>query len=194
MDFSSSQRQSDEHLARLSLTGTWYFAFLIDRYEDKLRRYINRLGRFVPEDVEDILQDIFMKTYQNLNGFDASLPFSSWIYRIAHNEAVSFFRRSRARPHGHAVDIPEDIIQNIASEVNILKTLEEKDSRIMIERSINDLDKLSRDIIILNFFEYKSYDEISDILMIPPGTVASRLRRAKEKIQKDLYAKGYIHE
>lgn len=87
-----SQHYSDNELVGLSLREPRYFAVLVDRFEAPLARYIGRLGRFSTEDVEDILQNIFLKLYENLNGFDTDLKFSSWAYRIAHNEAISYYR------------------------------------------------------------------------------------------------------
>src|SRR5665213_4101272 len=89
---------TDEAAARLSLEDKEQFALLIGRYEAKLGRYFERLGVRVREDREDLLQNAFLKAYRNLNSFDPTLSFSSWMYRIAHNEAMSFFRAKHARP------------------------------------------------------------------------------------------------
>jgi RNA polymerase sigma-70 factor (ECF subfamily) len=188
------QLTTDEELAHLSLKHTWAFALLIDRYEAKLRRYVSRLGRFSIEDVEDLLQDIFMKVYKNLNGFDSSLKFSSWIYRIAHNEVVSFFRKNHIRPEGHSAQLTDELLQTLASEIDVLKNIEREDSRRLLASSINMLDSKYKDVIVLKFFEDKSYEEISNILMIPRGTVAIRLKRAKDQILNIMNKQGYIYE
>ncbi|MEK7585174.1 MAG: sigma-70 family RNA polymerase sigma factor [Patescibacteria group bacterium] len=190
----SESLHTDEELAHLALTHTWSFAILIDRYETKLRRYLDRLGRMPVEDVEDLLQQVFMKAYQNLNEFDPSLKFSSWIYRIAHNEAVSFFRRNDVRPEGHRVELSDQLLETMASELNVLKSAESEDARRLLAEKIGQLDNIYREVIILKFFEDKSYDEISNILMIPSGTVAIRLKRAKDKLETLMKSEGYIHE
>ena len=94
-----SQQPTDEEIVRRTLADKEAFALLIERYEAKLARYLERLGIAVPEDREDILQNTFVKAYRNLNSFDTELSFSSWVYRIAQNEAMSFFRARRARPN-----------------------------------------------------------------------------------------------
>ncbi len=188
------QLTTDEELAHLSLKHTWAFVFLVDRYEAKLRRYVSRLGRFSVEDVEDLLQEIFMKAYKNLNGFDISLKFSSWIYRIAHNEVVSFFRKNHIRPEGHSVELTDELLQTLASEIDVLKSIEKEDSRRILADSINTLDSKYKDVIVLKFFEDKSYEEISNILMIPTGTVAIRLNRAKDQILNIMNKQGYTYE
>ncbi|MGH7175522.1 MAG: sigma factor, partial [Minisyncoccia bacterium] len=79
---------SDEEVARRALAQKEEFALLIRRYEAKLARYLERLGVGSREDREDILQNAFIKAYRNLASFDPELQFSSWMYRIAHNEAM----------------------------------------------------------------------------------------------------------
>ena len=89
---------ADEQIVKEALLDQERFALLIERYEAKLLRYLERLGIAAREDREDVLQNSFIKAYRNLNSFDLSLSFSSWMYRITHNEAMSFFRAKRARP------------------------------------------------------------------------------------------------
>ena len=68
------------------------YSEIIRRYEQKLAHY---LRKFVssPDELEDILQETFIKIYRNLNDFDADRKFSSWVYRIAHNEAVNYLKK-----------------------------------------------------------------------------------------------------
>lgn len=194
MDIDTENNYSDEKLATLSLENKRYFVYLIDRYEQKIRRYIYRLGVRSQEDIDDVLQDVFIKVYQNLNAFDPSLKFSSWLYRIAHNETISSIRYKKARPHGNAIDISDDELHNISSEINIIKETERKHTTAHLKECINQLDEKYRDILILKFLEEKSYEEVSDILRIPQGTVAVRINRAKEKIKVMMKEKGYIYE
>ncbi|PIZ73055.1 hypothetical protein COY06_05820, partial [Candidatus Peregrinibacteria bacterium CG_4_10_14_0_2_um_filter_41_8] len=66
----------------------------MQRYEGRLLAYINRLINVSNGEAEDILQEVFIKTYQNLNGFDLNLKFSTWVYRITYNQVISFFRKN----------------------------------------------------------------------------------------------------
>ena len=91
--------KTDEELVKLALQKQEHFVYLINRYQHKLLRYIKRISNFSVEETEDILQEVFIKVYRNLEGFDQSLKFSSWIYRIAHNQTISHFRKSRAGPN-----------------------------------------------------------------------------------------------
>lgn len=185
--------RTDEELATLCLSDMGVFGEIVERYERRLRAYIYRIGKLGPEDTEDLLQDVFMKVYQNLNSFDAGLKFSSWIYRIAHNETMAFFRKRRARPHGHALDVNEQVIESIASETDVLKESMEAHDAVRLKEVLATLSREYYDVIILRFFEHKGYDEISDILAVPPGTVATRLARAKAQIRKKMNTNGYIY-
>lgn len=184
---------SDEELVEACLEDTVYFRVLVERYEGKLRTYIYRIGKLGPEDSEDILQEVFLKVYQNLNSFDSSLKLSSWLYRITHNETMAYFRRRRARPHGHSVDLDEDVIANLASETDVLKESMAAYDAKRLREAVEQLSQEYYEVIILQFFEHKTYDEISDILAIPPGTVATRLNRAKARIKHYMNTNGYVY-
>lgn len=177
----------DEEVVKEALKEKAFFEHIVIRYEDKLSRYIRRLGVHNDEDRADVLQNIFIKVYKNLYGYDAELPFSSWIYRIAHNEAVSWYRKSNARPEGHLVDATEDIFALLATTED---SQEEKfDIKINAQEVNEALQKISqkyRDALILRFFEHKEYEEISDILRIPPGTVGTLIHRGKKELRQIL--------
>ena len=128
---------SDEELVRKTLDDKRFFAVLVDRYEAKLRRYITRLGVRDPEDQLDVLQEIFLKTYRNLNGFDTSLQFSSWIYRIAHNEAVSWYRKKNVRPEGHLIAASEELISFLRAKEDTQEVVFDKhiNAQVVIQLS-----------------------------------------------------------
>jgi RNA polymerase sigma-70 factor (ECF subfamily) len=174
---------SDEKVIPLLLQDRNVFVVLVQRYEQKLDRYIRRLGIISKQDREDVLQNIFVKTYKNIQGFDTTLSFSAWIYRIAHNEAISFFRKKKVRPEGHLVDDSEQVLLTILNEHDFIKDLDKKINGKRIAKCVQKLDEIYQDIIILRYFEDREYKEISDILKIPEGTVATLLYRAKKKLK-----------
>ncbi|MBU4536457.1 sigma-70 family RNA polymerase sigma factor [Patescibacteria group bacterium] len=95
-------KKTDGELVSLVLENSDYFLYLVRRYEQKLTRYIARISNLDKDDIEDVLQDIFIKVYKNLNGFDTSLKFSSWIYRITHNEVISNYRKFKNKAQNHS--------------------------------------------------------------------------------------------
>ncbi len=179
-----SQSLTDEEIVRRTLADKDAFAEIIARYEAKLGRYLERLGVALPEDREDILQNAFIKAYRNLNSFDPSLPFSSWMYRIAHNEAMSFFRARRARPQVVLNEEGEALITELKDEsADAAAHAELRLSREGLGRALATLDPRYRDALILRFFEDRSYAEMSDILEVPIGTVSTLIHRAKRALK-----------
>jgi len=175
---------TDEEIVRRTLLDKEAFAFLIERYEAKLARYLERLGVGLLEDREDILQNTFIKAYRNLNSFDPTLSFSSWVYRIAHNEAMSFFRAKHSRPQvtlGEGSEVLLAELQDADADASLLA--EARLSREGLAKAFAALPEAYRNVLILRFPENRSYAEMSDILKIPVGTVSTLLYRAKRALR-----------
>lgn len=179
------QQLTDEEIVLQVTMNKELFGLLMDRYEAPLRRYVRRLGVHVDEDQSDVLQDIFLKTYRNINAFDTKLKFSSWIYRIAHNETISWYRKKNVRPEGHLVGDSEEIIGFVSG------TLEEADvtfdknvNASVVNQALLALDEKYRQVLILRFFEHKEYEDISDILKIPTGSVGTLIHRGKKQLAR----------
>ena len=177
-----SIEQTDSELVLASIANPNNYAGIIDRYSNALDRYICRLGVGRIEDREDLLQEIFLKTYLNLNDYDTDLKFSSWIYRIAHNETMSFFRKKHTRPKTISTDDIDEAF-TIDTEYNLINIVDNTISQKRIFEMIYSLEEKYREVVILHYFEEKRYDEIADILKKPPGTVATLLARAKAKLK-----------
>lgn len=178
---------SDEELVRQTLVDKQQFGLLIERYEQKLKRYVARLGVKNFDDQQDVMQEVFLKIYKNLNGFDTKLSFSSWAYRIAHNEAVSWYRKRNVRPEGHLVAESDEIVSLISSKDDTADVLiDRKFNAQELSRALEKLDEKYREVIILRYFEHKEYDEISDILKIPVGSVGTLLHRGKKRLSTEL--------
>lgn len=175
---------TDEQLAVHSLVAQPAFGVLIERYEEKMVRYVGRLTSVSAEDVEDIVQDIFIRCYQNLAAFDSSVSFSSWLYRIAHNMVVDSYRRSKARPHGNSIVLTDFEYHNLASDFDLGAVVDGALLRERIEETLKKIDVKYRDVLVLKYLEDKSYEEIGDILKKPGGSVATLLHRAKKQFMK----------
>lgn len=180
----SLQSKTDEELVFLSIANQEVYRYLILRYEKKLTRYLRRISNCTKEDTEDILQDIFIKAYQNLTAFDKKYKFSSWVYRIAHNEAISFYRKRRSRPQVISAE-DSDLAMLIPSGTDMVNEVEVAISRKEILKVLNSLKQKYREVLVLKYFEEKDYLEISDILRKPTGTVATLLNRAKKDFKKE---------
>ena len=189
MEDKKIEEKRDIDLVKLSLENQDNYIFIIDRYENKITRYIIRLGSLSNEDIEDLLQDIFMKVYKNLNNFNLELKFSSWIYRIAHNETINKFKKN------HNVNLNFDDIDFFINKMsdcidchkeNIEKNLDNKISRVKINETFSKMDIKYKEVLILKFVEDKDYNEISDIIKKPINTVGTLINRAKKQF-KNIY-------
>ena len=181
MDLNICQSKTDEELVALSLTKPDFFYCLSKRYEARLLRYILKISSLSRPDAEDIFQNTLLKIYTNLNDFDSSLKFSSWAYRITHNETISFIRHRHARPDIGARFTDADFAK-IVSALNPAAAASQNLIREKLIAAVSALSPKYRDVIILKFLEDKNYEEISDILKKPVGTVATLISRAKRQL------------
>ncbi|MFA5184188.1 MAG: RNA polymerase sigma factor [Patescibacteria group bacterium] len=186
IDAKSAEGASDEELVKLTLQDQDNFLYLVDRYKGRLLSYIRRLTNVNNEDAEDALQEVFIKVYSNLNGFNKDLKFSSWVYRIAHNQVISNHRKLKARPEGYAVSIDDQAARKLAAEIDIASGADLQILQVNIAKVLDKLAGKYREALILKFWEEKSYQEISDIIKKPPGTVASTINKAKQEFKKEL--------
>ncbi|MFZ1074872.1 MAG: RNA polymerase sigma factor [Minisyncoccia bacterium] len=176
------QEKTDEELAAL-VQGNNEAAFgvLMSRYQPKMLRY----GRkFLSENapIEDVVQEVFIKTYQNIRSFDASRPFSPWIYRIAHNMFANTLRTDSRRPF---VTVNLDLFSaHTAYEIDPAGDEEREEMRALVESGLASLAPMYREILVLYYLEQLGYREIADVLRVPVGTVGIRLRRAREALKK----------
>lgn len=177
---------SDAELVEKSILNSSFFSVLVQRYEKKLGAYLKRFG-FEQKDIEDALQEIFISVYKNLNAFDLRLKFSSWIYRIAHNYAVSVFRKNKIQ----TVELTENFAGDIRDENDLLLEFSKNATKELVAKAISQMDLKYREIIVLRYFEEMDYEEISDVLKKPAGTVATLLNRAKKQFKEKFNELSY---
>ena len=185
-DIINCDKKTDEQLVKLTLGNQDYFLCLMKRYEGKLLNYILRISNVSYQEGEDILQEIFIKIYRNLNDFNDKYKFSTWVYRIARNETISHYRKNNAKDKDLAIDVEDDVFERIAADLDIEKDIRNKEMRIVINKALGRINKKYREVITLRFLEDKDYKEISYILKKPTGTIATWLNRAKEELRKEL--------
>ena len=163
------------------------YALLMQRYERKLLRYVVYLIHDEAA-AADIVQETFIKTYQNLKGYKPAYKFSSWIYRIAHNETMNAIKRNR---HQSGVDI--DTLPELSYDP---KTAEQLDLNLLqtdVRGCVARLEPKFREVVQLVYFEEMKYDEASEVLHVPASTVGVWLKRAKEKLRAICEQKGARH-
>lgn len=189
----SLKKLSDAELTQLAVNDEKAFEELVSRYEEKLFRYVKRFAGLHDQCAEDILQESFLKIYRNLNNFDADLKFSSWAYRITHNEAISYIRKNKPNQNV-ALETNDDdtasLIEFLKSEDDVAKEASKKELQAEVRYILDGLPSDYKEILILRFLEDMEYSEISDILKKPIGTVSTLINRAKAQF-KNLALKYY---
>jgi RNA polymerase sigma-70 factor (ECF subfamily) len=175
---------TDEEIAvRVQKGDTQAFGVLVERYEEKLKRYGRKFLSSI-EDREDLVQDIFIRAYQNLQSFDGAMQFSSWVYRIAHNIFVDALRKLSRRPLIF-VDF-DTFLYHPVYEDEEHPASDRVMVREMLEKGLSQVNQKYREVLILYYYEEIPYKEIAEILSIPISTVSIRLKRGREALQKIL--------
>jgi len=181
-----TEQLSDEEIVKLALENQDNFVLIINRYKTKLFNYIRRITNVRDEDAEDLLQDVFLKVYLNLNDFDTDLKFSSWIYAVTRNQVISQHRRLNARAEGHSITLEDDSASKIMFNFNIENEIDNLYLKDNVAKILYSLAEKYREVLVLKFLEEKNYQEISDIIKKPMGTVGSLMNKAKSEFKREL--------
>lgn len=133
-----------------------------------------------PEDRADLAQEIAAQLWRAYPGYDPARSFSTWMYRIALNVAISFVRGDGARRQ-HAVPLDEDL-----HDVGTDGADHEAEQHLrLLRRCIEQLEPLNRALLLL-YLEDRSHREIAEVLGISEGNVATKLNRLKQRIRNDI--------
>jgi len=180
---------SDEAIARLVQQGnTEAYGELVDRYEQKMLRYAKKF-LFSHEDAQDLVQDVFIKAYTNMQSFDADRSFSSWLYRIAHNTYVNALAKKTRTPLLTRFDF-DALLPMLRAPTQPDTELDKKEMRQALDACIEQIGLKYREVLVLYYFEELSYKDIAEVLHIPISTVGVRLSRGKRQLKK-LYQQTY---
>ncbi|HPN55116.1 MAG TPA: RNA polymerase sigma factor [Candidatus Moranbacteria bacterium] len=156
---------------------------LSERYYKKLFSYIfHFVGN--KDETEDILQNVFSKTFKNIRSFDVSRKFSSWVYRIAHNEAINFLKRRNKRILVSWDDISttKDKLDTAFNEELPGEKWEHMEIVREIDKALEKLPPKYKQVLKLRYFQEYSYEEIGAMLGKPVNTIGTLINRAKKKL------------
>ncbi|MDP2285604.1 MAG: RNA polymerase sigma factor RpoE [Pseudohongiella sp.] len=163
------------------------FTLLVLRYQHKV---LGLVSRFVkdPHEAEDVAQEAFLKAYRALSSFRGDSAFYTWLYRIAVNTAKNYLVSRGRRPPSTDVDMDDaeqiDDTSTLRDVESPDATMEREDLQRVINKAINDLPEELRTAFTLREFSGLSYEDITEIMDCPVGTVRSRIFRAREAIDK----------
>ncbi len=171
------------------------FEYLVAAYEKNVYNLALRMTGS-PEDAEDMAQEAFLKAYSSLDSFRGDSKFSVWLYRIVSNVCLDFLRRQKKR-QSFSLSMEDDDGEETELELPDLsrlpeEELEKKLTRDAVRRGLAQLPEDARQILLLREIQGLSYEEIGETLGLEPGTVKSRIFRARKKLCAFLLADGNI--
>jgi RNA polymerase sigma-70 factor (ECF subfamily) len=157
------------------------YNLLVSRWEKRVYNYLLRLARN-REDALDLTQDVFLKAYQNLRKLDDPGRFAPWLYRIAHNEAYSLFRKRRPES-----DMEEVQPEATEAEINVAgSAVFPIELTLAVAAALDRLSPDQREAVVLKIYQGFKFEEMADILSCPVSTVKSRLYTALELLKAEL--------
>lgn len=165
------------------------FTMLVLRYQHKV---LGLISRFVkdPHEAEDVAQEAFLKAYRALPSFRGDSAFYTWLYRIAVNTAKNYLVSRGRRPPSTDVDMDDAELTDDTSMLRDVETpdatMEKEDLQRIINKAIDNLPEELRTAFTLREFSGLSYEDITEIMDCPVGTVRSRIFRAREAIDKSI--------
>lgn len=179
-------RAEDTKLVQDTLAGDQLaFQELVERYQSRLFALTRNYTRN-SVDIEDIVQDTFLKAYRRLDSFDHRSSFYTWIYRIATNTILDVLKR-RGRSPVQAVEDPELVGEAAPTECPAPSAeLEEKEVSEITQEVLEHLPEIFKCVLVMREFHGLAYQEIADTLGISIGTVESRLFRARARFKDKL--------
>jgi RNA polymerase sigma-70 factor (ECF subfamily) len=155
------------------------YADLVGRYQDKLLRYATRLIGDEHKAL-DAVQEAFIKAFVNLNGFNVNKKFSSWIYRIVHNEAINHAKKNSKEI---SLESNEWVHNIVKVEDDLSMKIDRKEAVRLLQEFLFELPLKYRSPLILFYMHDKQYEEISDVLRMPVSTVGTRINRGKKLLK-----------
>ena len=153
------------------------FARLVEKYQRPLYVMLRRLVR-QHEEADDLLQESFLRAFQHLHEFEIGRPFYPWLYRIALNLALTALRRRKWLQPVESFELFP------AEQADAETSAVAEEFHAALERAIAKLPAEQRTILLLRTRENMSYQELGATLGLEPGTVMSRLARARDKLRK----------
>jgi len=160
------------------------FQLLVERYQDRMFALARTYTKSSVE-VEDIVQDTFLKAFHKLHTYKVESSFSTWLHRIAVNTALDFLKRAGRNPV-QAVEDPEAVLRDDRSIAPPDSALEREEIARITQECLAELPEIFRTVLVLREFQGLSYQELADCLGISIGTVESRLFRARARFKEAL--------
>ena len=172
-------KKEEAHIIKEILNGkTEQYEYFLDRYGQQVFVLVDRIVS-CQEDAEELTQDVFLKAFQQLSSFKAESSFSTWIYRIATNLAISAVRKKR----NDVLRLDDSVFANL-SDTQVDEALEDDSEEQMerLQQAMNQLEADERALITLYYLEEKPLAEVAFILGMTEGNAKVKLHRIRKKL------------
>lgn len=180
--------EEERELVRLAQNGTE------TAFEELVRRHQHRVFGLVSgilrrrEDVEDVVQQVFLKAYVSIKRFDLRAAFSTWLYKISVNECWDYLRKKKVRPLVYEADLSEEQVSRLDGIVSADRLpagpAERAETRELLDRMLDSLPDQDRELLVLKEIEGFSVQELAEILDLNVNTVKVRLFRARGRLME----------
>lgn len=175
----SAQPESDDSLLAAVATGSSIGAFetLVERYSKRVFALVVRMVGSAP-DAEEITQDVMMRVFDRAGAFSGQSTVSTWIYRIAYNQAIDHMRRVRPDRASTSEPMP-DMADNTEADPD-----EERLAQLNV--ALRRLEPADRALLTLYYYDSHSVGEIAEIMHLSPSNVKIRLMRLRDRLRKSI--------
>ena len=172
-------KKEEAHIIKEILDGkTEQYEYFLDRYGQQVFVLVDRIVS-CQEDAEELTQDVFLKAFQQLSSFKAESSFSTWIYRIATNLAISTVRKKR----NDVLRLDDSVFANLSdTQVDVALEYESEEQMERLQQAMNQLEADERALITLYYLEEKPLAEVAFILGMTEGNAKVKLHRIRKKL------------
>ena len=178
------RERTDEEIVTLVQNGDVdSFRILLERYEPKMTRYARRF-LFEGDEAKDLLQEVFIKTYVNIQSFDTERRFSPWIYRIAHNEFVNALKKRKKERNLISLAYLDILFPHPIAKEAADDTVNRREMKELLDGSLDKVNPKYREPLTLYYYEDMDYREIAEIMRVPVSTVGVWLQRGRAQLRK----------
>lgn len=171
---------SDEELLKMYREGdnpSYAFNLIVRKHQEKIYYFVRRMV-VNHDDADDVVQNVFIKTWKNLDSFREDSKLYTWIYRIAVNESISFLRARRLRALLHFSSLENELVQSLTED----PTFDADALQVNIQKAILSLPDKQRAVFSLRYYDEMSYEKMSEILGTSVGALKASYHIASKKI------------
>ncbi len=157
------------------------FAYVVEEYSERLYWQIRKMV-YSHDDANDILQDVFIKAWLNIDKFRGDAKLSTWLYKIAINESITFINRSKAKLNLSIDDDDSFLVNKLEGD----KYFDGDQAQLLLQQAVVTLPEKQRLVFQMKYFNELKYDDMSDILGTSVGALKASYHHAVKKVEKFL--------